>query len=107
MQDAPNPGLKPPKLDLHAGKVCVLRGKATAFFTPQPPLLPPMTRNRLTVANLSGCVQKILALQSMSKIDFLPQFLIRQMHSFPIMYNTMGSKVESLAVRDHFFSKIA
>ena len=27
------------------------------------------------------------------------------MHSFPIMYNTMGSKVDGLAVRDHFLPK--
>ena len=54
-----------------------------------------MTRNWLRVA--------ILALQRMSKIDI--EFLIYQMHSFPIMYNTMGSKVDGLAVRDHFLPK--
>ena len=27
------------------------------------------------------------------------------MHSFPIMYNTMGSKVDGLAVRDHLLPK--
>ena len=27
------------------------------------------------------------------------------MHSFPIMYNTMGSKVDGLGVRDHFLPK--
>ena len=27
------------------------------------------------------------------------------MHSFPIMYNTMGSKVDGLAVRNHFLPK--
>ena len=27
------------------------------------------------------------------------------MHSFPIMYNTMGSKLDGLAVRDHFLPK--
>ena len=29
------------------------------------------------------------------------------MHSFPNMYNTMGSKMDGLAVREHFLSKIA
>ena len=29
------------------------------------------------------------------------------MHSFLMMYNTMGSKVDGLAVRHHFLSKIA
>ena len=43
-----------------------------------------MTRNRIRVANLSGCVPKILALQRWSKIDFPPVFQICQMHSFPI-----------------------
>ena len=60
------------------------------------------TRNRLRVANLSGCVTKILALQRMSKLDFPPEFSICQMHSFWIMYNTMGSV---LAVRDQFLTK--
>ena len=29
------------------------------------------------------------------------------MHSFPNMYNTMGSKMDGLAVTEHFLSKIA
>ena len=29
------------------------------------------------------------------------------MHSFQMMYNTMGSKVDGLAVRDHYLSKNA
>ena len=29
------------------------------------------------------------------------------MHSFLMMYNTMGSKVDGLAVREHFLSKKA
>ena len=33
-----------------------------------------MTRNRIRVANLSGCVTKILALQMWSKIEFPPEF---------------------------------
>ena len=48
------------------------------------------TRNQMRVAIRSGCVTKILALQRWSKIDFPPDFQNRQMHSFPIMYNTMG-----------------
>ena len=64
-----------------------------------------MTRNRMRVAIQSVCVTKILALQRWSKIDFPPEFQTRQMHSFPIMYNTMGSKVDGLAVRDHFLPK--
>ena len=58
-----------------------------------------MTRNQLRVANLFD------SLQRMSKIDFPPEFLIRQMHRFPIMYKTMGSKVDDLAMRDHFLAK--
>ena len=64
-----------------------------------------MTRNQMRVATQAVCVTKILALQRWSKIDFPPEFQIRQMHSFPIMYNTMGSKVDGLAVRDHFLPK--
>ena len=63
------------------------------------------TRNQMRVATQSVCVTKILALQRWSKIDFPPEFQTRQMHSFPIMYNTMGSKVDGLAVRDHFLPK--
>ena len=64
-----------------------------------------MTRNQMRVAIQSGCVPKILALQRWSKNDFPPEFPNRQMHSFPIMYNTMGSKVNGLAVKDHFLPK--
>ena len=66
---------------------------------------PHMTRNQMRVAIQSGCVTKILALQRWSKIDFPPEFQNLKMHSFPIMYNTMGSKVDGLAVRDHFLPK--
>ena len=59
----------------------------------------------MRVATQSVCVTKILALQRWSKIDFPPEFQTRQMHSFPIMYNTMGSKLDGLAVRDHFLPK--
>ena len=64
------------------------------------------TRNQMRVAIQSGCVTKILALQRWSKNDFPPEFQNLKMHSFPIMYNTMGSKLDGLAVRDHFLPKI-
>ena len=41
------------------------------------------------------------------EIDFQPVFWNPQMLSFPNMYNTMGSKVDGLAVRDHVLSKSA
>ena len=63
------------------------------------------TRNQMRVAIQSGCVSKILALQRWSKNDFSPEFQNLKMHSFPIMYNTMGSKLDGLAVRDHFLPK--
>ena len=66
-----------------------------------------MTRNQVSVTRVSHCVPKILTLHGMSKIDFQPDFWNSQMLSFPNMYNTMGSKVDGLAVRDHFLSKSA
>ena len=48
-----------------------------------------------------------LTVHMMSKIEFQPDFLNRQMLSFPNMYNTMRSKMDGLAVREHFLSKIA
>ena len=56
---------------------------------------------------LFQCVTANLTLHMMSKIEFQPDFRIRQMLSFPNMYNTMGSKMDGLAVREHFLSKIA
>ena len=50
----------------------------------------------------SGRVIKILTLHGMSKIDFQPDFWNALMLSFLLMYNTMGSKVNGLAVREHF-----
>ena len=38
----------------------------------------------------------------MSKIEFKPDFWNRQMLSFSNMYDTMGSKMDGLAVREHF-----
>ena len=48
-----------------------------------------------------------LTLHRMSKIEFQPDFLNPQILSFPNMYNTMGSKLDGLALREHFISKIA
>ena len=56
---------------------------------------------------LSHPVTKNLTLHRMSKIEFQPDFLNPQMHSFLNMYNTMGSKMDGLAVREHFLSKNA
>ena len=61
----------------------------------------------MEVRILSGGVTKILTLHGMSKIDFQPDFLNSQMLSFLMMYNTMGSKVDGLAVREHYLSKNA
>ena len=59
------------------------------------------------VESLSGGVPKNLTLHWMSKIDFQPDFQNSQMLSFPNMYNTMGSKMDGLVVREHFLSKNA
>ena len=55
----------------------------------------------------SGCVPEILTLHRMAKFDFPPHFWKALMHSFPTMYNTMGSKVDGLAVRGNFLQKNA
>ena len=59
------------------------------------------------VESLSGGVTKNVTPHRMSKIEFQPVISTRQMHSFPKMYNTMGSKMDGLAVREHFLSKNA
>ena len=51
-------------------------------------------------------VPEILPLYRRSEFDFPPHFLDRLMHSFPMMYNTMGSKLDGLAGRGHFLPKI-
>ena len=61
----------------------------------------------MEVRILSGGVTKILTLHGMSKIDFQPEFWNAVMLSFLIMFNTMGSKVDGLPVREHFLSKNA
>ena len=65
------------------------------------------TQCKMEVRILSGGVPKNLTLHGMSKIDFQPDFRNALMLSFLLMYNTMGSKVDGLAVREHFLSKNA
>ena len=60
------------------------------------------TQCKMEVRILSGGVTKNLTLHGMSKIDFQPDFRNALMLSFLMMYNTMGSKVDGLAVREHF-----
>ena len=67
---------------------------------------PLMTKNRLMFTIQSKGVTDILALHWITKFDFPPHFLEGLMHSFPIMYNTMGSKLDGLARRGHFLQKI-
>ena len=52
-------------------------------------------------------VPKYLTTHRMSKIEFQPDFRNPQMLSFLNMYKTMGSKMEGLALREHFLSKNA
>ena len=59
------------------------------------------------VAIHSKDVTEILTLYRRTKFDFSPHFLDGLMHSFPKMYNTMGSKLDGLAGRGHFLQKIA
>ena len=54
----------------------------------------------------SDPVPKNLTIHRMSKIEFQPEFRNPQMLSFLNMYNTMGSKMDGLAVREHFLSKM-
>ena len=68
-------------------------------------LLRTQCKNEGRIQSIS--VTKNLTLHKMSKIEFQPDFLIPQMHSFLNMYNTMGSKMDGLAVREHFLSKNA
>ena len=64
-----------------------------------------MTPNQIRVTLLCHGVTEILTRHGMSKMDFEPDFRNPQMHSFPNMYNTMGSKMNGFAVREHFLSK--
>ena len=65
------------------------------------------TKIQINPSNELQSVTANLTLHMMSKIEFQPDFLNRQMLSFPNMYNTMGSKMDGLAVREHFRSKNA
>ena len=55
----------------------------------------------------SDPVTKNLTLHRMSKMKFQPFIFNPQMLSFPNMPNTMGSKMDGLAVRVFFLSKNA
>ena len=56
---------------------------------------------------LSHPVPKNMTLHRMSKMEFQPNFRNRQMLSFLNKFNTIGSKMDDLAVREHFLSKNA
>ena len=56
---------------------------------------------------LSGGVIENLTTHRMLKIEFQPDIFNPQMHSFQNMYNTIGSKMDGLALREHFLSKNA
>ena len=62
---------------------------------------------QINPSNELQCVTANLTLHMMSKIEFQPEFRNPQMLSFPNMYNTMGSKMDGLAVREHLLSKNA
>ena len=55
----------------------------------------PMTKTRLMVTIHSKGATEILALYRMTKFDFQPHFLKGLIHSFPMMYYAMGSKLDS------------
>ena len=59
-----------------------------------------MTRSRLMGTYLSHPVPKNLTTHRMSKIEFQPDFRNPQMLTFLNMCNTMGSKMDGLAVRE-------
>ena len=65
------------------------------------------TPNQIRVTLLCHGVPEILTRHGMSKMDFEPDFWNPQMLSFLNMCNTMGSKMDGLAVREHFLSKDA
>ena len=66
-----------------------------------------MIKIQINPSNELQCVPANLTLHMMSKIEFQPDFRNPQILSFPNMYNTMGSKMDGLAVREHFLSKNA
>ena len=66
-----------------------------------------MMKIQINPSNELQCVTANLTLHMMSKIEFQPDFRNPQMLSFLNMCNTMGSKMDGLAVREHFLSKNA
>ena len=63
------------------------------------------TKNRPMVSIHSQGVTEILAIYRMTKFDFPPNFLKGLMHIFPTIYNTAGSKLDSLASKGHFLQQ--
>ena len=63
------------------------------------------TKNRPMVSIHSQGVTEILAIYRMTKFDLPPNFLKGLMHSFPTIYNTAGSKLDSLASKGHFLQQ--
>ena len=74
---------------------------------PSSPIVLDMTKIQNNPSNELQSVTANLTLNMMSKIEFQPDFWNPQMLSFPNMYDTMGSKMDGLAVRQHFRSKNA
>ena len=64
-----------------------------------------MTGFKLMVTLQSGCVPEILTLCRIHKIFFEKYHEKAFIQSFPTMYNTMGSKVDSLTERRPFLQK--
>ena len=64
-----------------------------------------MTKIQINPSNELQSVPANLTRHMTSKIEFQPDFQNPQMLSFLNMYNTMGSKMDGLAVREHFLSK--
>ena len=66
-----------------------------------------MTQFQYSEKYLCGRVTKNLTPHRMHQNWFQIAHFNPMMHSFQMMYNTMGSKVDGLVVREHFLSKIA
>ena len=73
----------------HMQRMCKIIGPRVIFFILKVLFEQFMTKNRLMVTIHSKDVTEILALYRRSEIDFPPHFLVRLMHSFPMMYNTI------------------
>ena len=65
------------------------------------------TSFKLMVTIQSGCVPEILTLCRIHKMFFRKYHEKAFIQSFPTLYNTMGSKVDGLAVKSKFLQKTA